>query len=35
MNRLSKLLPFVLGTLTAVALAPSGCTSTNTSTQGK
>ena len=35
MIRLCKLLPLVLGTLTVVALAPSGCTSENTSTKGQ
>lgn len=35
MSRLYKLLPLVLGTLTAAALAPSGCTSDNTSTKGQ
>lgn len=35
MTRLRKLLPFALGTLTVIVLAPSGCTSANTSTKGQ
>ena len=35
MTRLRTLLPFLLGTLTAVVLAPSGCASENTSAKGQ